>query len=417
MRTMSRSDSKSKASRPSLGNARSTTVLLAEDDPLTREALATVIDGAEDFTIVGLAGDADQAIEVAVATQPQLALLDVRMPGGGGARAAREITRALPGVSIVAISAHDDRETIGEMVAAGARGYVTKDTPPDQILDTLRRCVAGELIFTPSSASELMREYVRSSRMIEEAKAKRRRREERLHQICELGQMRCEFQPIVRLASGEVEMYEALTRFECPGEMSTLEWFEEAAELNMSVELELAAVAKAIDTVRRSGSEDIDIVVGLNVSPATLLDSRLAPTIEPLAGRRVVIEMTEHARVLDYALTKRALAKLRERGVRLAIDDAGAGFASLRHILDLMPDLIKLDISLVRNIDTDAPRRALATGLITFAREIGAEIVAEGIETEAELDALTALGVGLGQGYYLARPAPLDQVLAERIAL
>ena len=129
-------------------------------------------------------------------------------------------------------------------------------------------------------------------------------------------------------------------------------------------------------------------------------------------GRRVVMEVTEHARVDDYDALNLSLQLLREQGVRLAIDDAGAGFASLQHIVRLSPDFIKLDITLTRNIDADPVRRALATAMISFASEIGAAIIAEGIETEAEFQTLLGLGVPFGQGFYFGDPAPLPVLLS-----
>jgi EAL domain-containing protein (putative c-di-GMP-specific phosphodiesterase class I) len=120
-----------------------------------------------------------------------------------------------------------------------------------------------------------------------------------------------------------------------------------------------------------------------------------------------VIEITEHEPIADYPRLGASLAALRARGARVAIDDAGAGFASLRHTLQLAPDHVKLDISLTRSIDTDRARRAMASALISFADEMGMVIVAEGIETQRELDTLLELGVRFGQGYYLAEPGPL----------
>ena len=127
---------------------------------------------------------------------------------------------------------------------------------------------------------------------------------------------------------------------------------------------------------------------------------------------RLVVEITEHAPVDDYDQLKKALDPLRERGLRLAVDDAGAGFASLRHILNLAPDIIKLDRTLIDRIDEDCSRQALAAGLISFADKIDAAIVAEGIEREEEVHALDELGVGFGQGYFFARPGPLPLRLA-----
>ncbi len=118
-----------------------------------------------------------------------------------------------------------------------------------------------------------------------------------------------------------------------------------------------------------------------------------------------MLELTEHDEIEDYRALAAALAPLRERGVRVAVDDTGAGFASMRHVLALMPDLIKLDISLVRGIDTDVSRQALAAALTAFADSTGAEVVAEGIERQAELDVVRSLNVTYGQGYLLGVPA------------
>lgn len=395
------------------GSSAIVTVLIAEDDPLIRETLATVIDGDEGFVVTAMAGDADAAIRAAIELPPDLALLDVRMPGGGGAHAATVIAESCPEVHIVAISAHDDEETIAEMIEAGARGYITKDGPAHQMLDTLRRCAAGESIFTPRSATRLMSQYVKSSQRMETAKRQLREREIRLREACDPASISSVFQPVVDLETGSVVMYEALTRFSCDHGLNTAEWFEEAVHLGMSAELEIAALARTVAALVEHGDDEVNVSV--NVSPDTLLSPTLMATLAPIDLSRVVIEITEHAQIQDYAQTKSVFDRLRKGGAKLAIDDAGAGFASLRHILDLMPDIIKLDISLVRGIDSDQPRRALAAGLISFANEIGAEIVAEGIETGDELACLKYLGVHLGQGYILARPAPIDQATAAKI--
>jgi EAL domain-containing protein (putative c-di-GMP-specific phosphodiesterase class I) len=125
-----------------------------------------------------------------------------------------------------------------------------------------------------------------------------------------------------------------------------------------------------------------------------------------VAGR-VVIEITEHAQVDDYDALRDALAPLRERGAQLAIDDVGAGFANLRHILRLAPDLVKLDLSLTHEIARDPAREALASSLVGFAEGVGALIVAEGISSDEDLALLRSLGVDYGQGYHLARPSAL----------
>ena len=148
-----------------------------------------------------------------------------------------------------------------------------------------------------------------------------------------------------------------------------------------------------------------DMFVSVNVSPDTAMTDDLVEILSGVDGSRVVLELTEHEEIRDYEWLRPWLDRHRVRGVRVAADDAGAGYAGLQHILSLTPDILKLDLQLIRGIDTDIARRALARCLVDFAGEIGAQVLAEGISSVAELDALRAVGVTLGQGYYLGRPA------------
>lgn len=125
----------------------------------------------------------------------------------------------------------------------------------------------------------------------------------------------------------------------------------------------------------------------------------------------MVLEITEHDIIEDYEALSEKLEPLRQEGLRIAVDDAGAGYASFRHILRLLPDVIKLDMSLTRDLDSDITRRSLAASLVSFARETGARLVAEGVETQAELDALKRLGVDKAQGFHLYQPLSLGQVI------
>jgi EAL domain-containing protein (putative c-di-GMP-specific phosphodiesterase class I) len=182
--------------------------------------------------------------------------------------------------------------------------------------------------------------------------------------------------------------------------------FHEADETGLGLQLEMACLTAA---VRVATALPPDTWLSLNVSPA------LAMTVEPLlailrdADREVVLEITEHVPIENYARLADALAILRGHA-RLAVDDAGAGYAGLRHILEVQPHFVKLDISLVRAVDTDPARRAMIGSMIAFAREVGCVLLAEGIETPGELATLRKLGVGLGQGYLLGRPGPVEAV-------
>ena len=143
--------------------------------------------------------------------------------------------------------------------------------------------------------------------------------------------------------------------------------------------------------------------IGVNFSPAAVIHGSVAE-VAPLTDRALVIEITEHVEVESYAAVRDAIHDC--PGVRVSVDDAGAGYASLRHILELRPDFVKLDIGLVRDIDADPARQALAAGLRHYAEETGNTLIAEGVETTAECSTLRRLGIPLGQGYLFGRPAP-----------
>ncbi len=209
-------------------------------------------------------------------------------------------------------------------------------------------------------------------------------------------------QPIHNLASGEPAGVECLARFSDAGQRPPNEWFEDADRVGRGIELELLAVRMAL---RCLPYVPAGLYASINASPEAVMSGRLLPLIEGIGRSRLVVEITEHARVDDYAALAAAIADLR-RHAQIAIDDVGAGYAGLRHILDLNPDILKLDMSLTRAIDRDPARRALAQALVLFAADIGAKIVAEGIECEGERNALAEIAIELGQGYHFARPMP-----------
>jgi EAL domain-containing protein (putative c-di-GMP-specific phosphodiesterase class I)/putative methionine-R-sulfoxide reductase with GAF domain len=228
-----------------------------------------------------------------------------------------------------------------------------------------------------------------------------RRRIERV--LAEHGyRMLC--QPIVELASGTVVGVEALARFSGPPAQPPDVWFTEADAAGLGVALQLATVKAALGLLGKLRAPEF---LAINVSAEAIAARGMRELLSAGVCERVVLELTEHLRVDDYPQLRGVLQELRERGVRLAIDDTGAGFSSLAHIVHLAPDLIKLDRQFTRGIDIDPVRRALATSLVSFARDTGAEVVAEGVETADELEAIRELGVPLAQGYFIARPAPL----------
>ena len=232
---------------------------------------------------------------------------------------------------------------------------------------------------------------------------KRRLEWSRIRAVLDDDEVNVEFQPVFDLAENRVVSFEALARFWREPLRPPSDWFAEAAGVGLGAELELAAIEAALERLAELPAET---ALGVNVSPATALNPRFFELVLGIADR-LIIEITEHAQVEDYDELAEALAPLRACGAKLAIDDVGAGFASLRHILRLEPDIVKLDLTLTHEIARDPAREALAWSLVRFAEGIDATIAAEGIESADDLAALRALGVAYGQGFYLARPSSL----------
>lgn len=214
------------------------------------------------------------------------------------------------------------------------------------------------------------------------------------------------FQPICDLSTGRPVGFESLCRFQSEPYRSPDKWFSEAAEVGLGLALEQAVLSEALVVSRQLPP---DVYVSVNVSPELLTSPWLSGLLVAFRDRKVLVEVTEHVAVQDYGVLRDAIAGLRAHGAMIAVDDAGAGYSGLQHIVQIQPDVLKLDNSLVREVDCDPARRALLAALIYFSRETGCTMVAEGIETESQRLALQALGVAKGQGYLLGRPMPIAE--------
>jgi EAL domain-containing protein (putative c-di-GMP-specific phosphodiesterase class I) len=210
------------------------------------------------------------------------------------------------------------------------------------------------------------------------------------------------FQPIVELASGETVGYEALTRFDSRQRADLC--FADAWSVGLGADLELATLE---DAVTAAGRLPAGLWLNLNVSPRLLADPERLREILCAGDRPLVLEITEHEVIEDYAALHKAVGAL-GADIRLAVDDAGAGVANFGHIIELRPDFVKLDISLVRGVNADLGRQAMVAGMRHFARTAGCRLIAEGVETEEEARTLTGFGVEFGQGYLLGRPEPVE---------
>jgi EAL domain-containing protein (putative c-di-GMP-specific phosphodiesterase class I)/DNA-binding NarL/FixJ family response regulator len=384
-------------------------LMLADDEAAVLEAMRELVSTDPFIDLVGTARDAGEAIDLAELHLPDVALLDVRMPGGGGSRAAREIRLRSPETHIVALSASTDPRTVVSMVRAGAVGYVGKDQSGDEVLRAIHRSADGRSSLSVDRLDEVAERLTEhQSRQVVPRPDRARVSKERIEAAVHGDLLETVFQPIVELAHGRIRGVEALTRFMTRPRRSPETWFVEAASQGLLTQLELAAATRALDHL--DGVPD-DVYLSVNVSPETIRAPGLARLMRGIPANRVVLELTERSPIVDYEEMSGCLADLRALGTRLALDDVGKGFSGLGHLVELSPDLLKFDRSLVAEVDSDKTKSGLIERLTSFADEVGMEVVAEGIETEAELETLRALGVGTGQGFLLGRPGPIPPLV------
>jgi EAL domain-containing protein (putative c-di-GMP-specific phosphodiesterase class I) len=217
--------------------------------------------------------------------------------------------------------------------------------------------------------------------------------------ILDAAAVRVALQPVIALPSGAIVGSEALSRF--GGRVPTDRWFKAASKHGYGDELERLCLSSALALLPTLPREQF---LAVNISPAALADAGVLALLDGADLRRVVVEITEHEAVEDYAVTRLVLGRLRAAGARIAVDDTGAGFASLRHVLMLQPDVIKLDLSLTRDVDVDRRQQALVRAVTAFSAQVGATVLAEGVETQEQLNTLREIGVQLGQGWHLGVP-------------
>jgi EAL domain-containing protein (putative c-di-GMP-specific phosphodiesterase class I) len=237
-----------------------------------------------------------------------------------------------------------------------------------------------------------------------ELKAEQDRASERarIERLIDDDRLEIALQPIVDLRSGYVAGAEALSRF--PGEFGPPDAvFGAAHRVGVGSALEWVAARRAFETLPLLAP---GAYLAINLAPSVAIElAGVSMETPDLPVDRLVVEITEHAAVENYAVLRDSLATARERGLRLAIDDAGAGYASLQHVVELAPDLIKVDRSLVDGVAEDSARRSVVRAFVSLAADLDAVVVAEGVELEADLDTVRSLGVDAAQGYLFARPS------------
>lgn len=380
------------------------TVTVSDDEPHVVEYLCALLE-TEGFVVVGTATDADGAVQLAHRLEPDVALLDLRMPGGG-LEAARLIGSLSPSTKIIIFSSAADEADLVPLLQAGIDGYVLKGSPPDRLVEAINGALDGDLHMSPKVNRFAMAQL--SSRLLAEEQVALRslRLRQRVGAAISASTFSIVLQPIVDVHRDVAVAAEALARFDDRSNRSPAQWLADADRVGLLVPLELALAGAALSLLDRL---DQNVALAVNLSPGTVLSGRLHEVLTGVAVDRVILELTEHAPVDDYPALRTALSRWRDRGLRLAVDDAGGGYSSFAHILELSPELIKLDQTLIRELHTSSHRQALARAVISFADEMGVKVVAEGVEHEAELGALRRLGAHLAQGFHLGRPKSLDE--------
>jgi EAL domain-containing protein (putative c-di-GMP-specific phosphodiesterase class I) len=369
-------------------------VLVVEDDPLLRRGMVRILEGGG-FGVIE-AGSGVEALEMLGQREVDCVLSDISMPGMDGIELLKVVTGRDLDLPFVLITGVPSLETAIEAVEYGAFHYLRKPFGRAQILDLVTRAVQVRRL------TQLKRQALALAGL----PGGLSRDLQGLHAAFErvLASFHLVFQPIVRARSGEIFGYEALLRsneasLPHPGAV-----LHAAERLERVQELGRAIRGRATEAIDQQLCPDC--VMFINLHPADLEDDQLLDATSRLTAlaSRVVLEITERASLGGVADLRRRVERLRDLGFRIAVDDLGAGYAGLTSFVALQPDLVKIDMSLIRGVDGDPTRRRLVRSMTDVCRDMGILVVAEGIETEAEREVLAELGCDLLQGYLLGRP-------------
>jgi DNA-binding NarL/FixJ family response regulator len=373
-------------------------VAVADDEETVVDVLRSLIGSDPTLRFVGAASDAEGAIDVAVREHPDVMLVDVRMPGGGGVRAVREITRRCPPTRVVALSAHEDSNTVIRMISAGARAYVRKAESTEKILRTIHRAVDEP--WSPPAAPHLT--------LITPPLSASEERAPRLARAILDGEITAEFDPIVDLTTGRTIGFDLQPRVATLPDRSYDSWLADAEALDLLLDFELAAFRVATRGLKEIPPE---LFVEFEVSPATVRTARFRRAISRSIADRIVLGFSPLVLADDLtpaeASLGEALVTLRERGVRVSARDIGPGLQSLRQLLSLSPEFARLDHTLTRSVHDNFSTHAIVASATACAAGVGARVIAADVASEDQLEELRALGVEMIQGPIVSEPLTL----------
>lgn len=377
-------------------------VLVADDEATVVDVLRALIGSDPSLRFVGSAGDAEAAIELATRERPDVVLLDVRMPGGGGVRAAREITRRCgASTKVVALSAHEDSDTVIGMISAGASAYVPKGDSTEKILRTIHRAVNANYV-----ANEQRPQLTVVSPML----PRRTQQSTSVAKAILDGAITAEFEPIEDLATGQIVGLDARPRVATLPHRSYDTWLADAEAADLLLDMELAAFRAGLQALTLIPE---DLFLEFEVTPSTAIEGRFRRAIRRPVASRIALGFSPLAPADSAAVGADPggiLAALRGRGVRIAARDVGPGFAGLRHLSLLAPDLARLDETLVRALGQSFSSHSIVAAMVACASDVGARLIAPGVASEQQLQELRNLGVELVQGPLIGDPIPLSEL-------
>ena len=379
-------------------------VAVADDEETVVDVLRALIGSDPSLRFVGAAHNAEDAIELTVRERPDVVLLDVRMPGGGGLRATREITKRCAPTKVVALSAHEDSDTVIGMISAGASAYVPKGDPTDKILRTIHRTIDANYMLT-EQRPQLTRVPPMLPRRTQQSTA--------VAKAILDGTITAEFEPIADLATGRIVGVDARPRVATLPHRSYDNWLADAEAVDLLLDVEMAAFRASLSALSMIPD---DLFLEFEVTQSTAAHGRFRRAIRRPIAPRIVLGFSPLAATDAAALEVDSggiLATLRGRGVRIASRDAGPGVASLRQLSVFTPDLVRLDETLVRTLGQSFSSHSIVAAVAACASDIGARVIAPGVSSPEQLHELRNLGIELVQGPIVSEPAPLSELRDE----
>jgi EAL domain-containing protein (putative c-di-GMP-specific phosphodiesterase class I) len=377
-------------------------LLLVDDDDIARRSIARLL--TKVGYVVLHARDGLEGLRVLAAEEVDAVISDIHMPQMTGVEMLRTLRASGATTPVVLLTGQADVPTAAAAVEYRAVRYLSKPVEAHVLWDAAREAA--------TIGKEAQRSRRAAAALAEEQQRERERQVAMQAALDEaIDNLWIAFQPIVVEPGGRAYGYETLMRSHGPRLRFPLDILDVAEKLNRIHDLGRAVRARIAESVTVLSEQQ---AVFVNIHPDDLHDETLYDPDAPLSqvAHRVVLEITERASLNTVSELSERIAKLRDMGFRIAVDDLGAGYAGLMAIAQLEPDVVKLDMSLVRDIDRKPTKQSLVGGMVVIAKQLGALVIAEGVETSAERDALAELGCELMQGYFFARPLPISEALA-----